>query len=327
MKKEPKTLPQAIKIVVGIYGKDVVKDVQMVNILNDVVSLEDPNAIKSILRDVVKMGYGEKMLVINAPKENYHLKVKAFSKDISDSLGYKEVIVQYILYSIAYGIGICPQEPYMKNLEARKPNKITEKTSQKADDEEDEYEKSGIPSKTIATVVVVLLLFGGIYGFNYWRASEARQQFSSKIFSGDSFLNNSDYINAAESYKDAYNGYNDINSKSYKEDALEKIDAVVDKLIKEGETNNKSLAQAYKVIESELQLTLSDADKERLTTKKIDLEDKITKRIDNGRNTLITILSANNGRLDENGLQLLNDLLELSPNDYWLNFIKKKSYE
>ena len=326
MKKEPKTLPQAIKIIVGIYGKDVVKDVQMVNILNDVVSLEDPNAVKSILRDVVKLGYGGKMLAINAPKEDYHLKVKSYSKQISDSLGYKEVIVQYILYSIAYGVGICPQEPYLKNLEVRKPNKFIEQTSQEIDDE-DEFEETRIPYKTIAAVVVVILLIGGIYGFNYWRASEARQQFSSKMFTGDSFLNNNDYVNAAESYKDAYNGYNDINSSSYKEDALEKIDAVVDKLIKEGETNNKNLAQAYKVIESELQLTLRDADKERLTTKKIDLENKITERTNNGRNTLITILSANNGKLDENGLQLLNDLLEISPNDYWLNFIKKKSYE
>ena len=115
MNKESKTLPQAIKIIVGIYGKNVVKDVQMVNIMNDVVSLEDPAAVKSILRDVIKSGYGAKILAINTPREDYHLKVKDFSKEISDNYGYKEVIVQYILYSIAFGINICPKEPYLKN--------------------------------------------------------------------------------------------------------------------------------------------------------------------------------------------------------------------
>jgi hypothetical protein len=319
MTKEPKTLPQAIKIIVGIYGKDVVKDVQMVNILNDVVSLEDPNAVKTILRDVVKMGYGEKMLAINAPKENYHLKVKAYSKDISDSLGYKNVIVQYILYSIAFGIGICPQEPYVKNQDNPTP-------PQKTEEDTIEIEEKKPPYKAII-VLAVIAVIGGFYGFNYWASSSDREQFENKVFSGNSFMSSGNYEQAVESYKEAYNGYNAMNRSSYQKDALEKIDAVVDKLIKEGETNNKSLAQACKVIESELQLTLSDADKERLTTKKIDLENKITKRTDNGRNTLITILSANKGKLDENGLQLLNDLLELSPNDYWLNFIKKKSYE
>lgn len=319
MTKEPKTLPQAIKIIVGIYGKDVVKDVQMVNILNDVVSLEDPNAVKTILRDVVKMGYGEKMLAINAPKENYHLKVKAYSKDISDSLGYKNVIVQYILYSIAFGIGICPQEPYVKNQDNPTPAQKTEKGTI-------EIEEKKPPYKAMI-VLAVITVIGGFYGFNYWASSSDRELFESKVFSGNSLMSSGNYDQAVESYKEAYNGYNAMNRSSYQKDALDKIDAVVDKLIKEGETNNKSLAQAYKVIESELQLTLSDVDKERLTTKKNDLENKITERTDNGRNTLITILSANKGKLDENGLQLLNDLLELSPNDYWLNFIKKKSYE
>lgn len=77
----------------------------MVNIMNDVVSLEDPNAVKSIFRDCLRLGYGGKIQAIT-PKDNFHLNDKDFFKDISDSSGYKDVIVQYILYSIAYGVGI-----------------------------------------------------------------------------------------------------------------------------------------------------------------------------------------------------------------------------
>ena len=81
------------------------------------------------------------------------------------------------------------------------------------------------------------------------------------------------------------------------------------------------------MINSELQLKLDAKDKERLTNKNKELENTIKERTESGRNTLIMILSTNNGKLDENGKKLLNELLELSPNDYWLNFIKKKSYE
>lgn len=317
MNKEPKTLPQAIKIIVGIYGKNVVKDVQMVNIMNDVVSLEDPNAVKSILRDVVRLGYGGKILSINSPKENYHLKVKNFSKQISDSLGYKDVIVQYILYSIAYGIGLCPNEPYLDSYEAPKRGKI----------EEDFAEGRKIPYKTIAACFIILLIGGGFWGFRIMKSSADRELYENKVFSGNSFLNSGDYINAVESYKDAYNGYNAMNSSSYKENALERIEDLVDNLIKEGDTNYKCLNQANNALESTLQLNLKDADRERLKIKKDNLENTITERTVTGRDILILSLSTNNGKLDDDGKKLLDDLLELSPNDYWLNFMKKKSYE
>ena len=325
MTKEPKTLPQAIKIIGGIYGKDVVKDVQMVNIMTDVVSLEDPMAVKCILRDVIKMGYGGKILAINPPKEDFRLKVKAFSKDISDTVGYKEVIVQYILYSIAFGIGICPQEPYLKNLDVPKRKKVVQTPND--DDREEIVEDKKVSYKAIAACIFALLLGFIIWGFSYWKSSADREQFENRVFTGNSFMSSGDYDNAVKSYKEAFNGYNAMNSDSYKENALERIEDLVDKLIKDGETNNKSLVQANSALESALQLNLNDKDKERLKNKKEDLGNTISVRIDNGRNTLITSLSANNGKLDDSGKQLLDNLLELAPNDYWLNFIKKKSYE
>ena len=319
MTKAPKTLPQAIKIIVGIYGKNVVKDVQMVNIMNDVVSLEDPNAVKSILREVIKHGYGEKILAIS-PKEDYRLKVKAFAKDIGDSSGYKEAIVQYILYSIAYGIGICPQEPYIKRHEPSQQDNNVGRTQVRRLGSES-AEGRNVSYKEIAAVVSIFVIaaFSGLY---YWSSSDDREQFEKSMFSGNSFMSSGDYANALESYKNAY-----TNSRNHKEDAIKKIDDMGGGLMKEGETNNKSLRQAYQVVESALHMELNQVDKEQLTAKKEELEKTINERTDNGRNTLITIISANNGKLDENGKQLLEDLLQLSPDDYWLNFVKKKSYE
>ena len=323
MNKEPKTLPQAIKIIVGIYGKNVVKDVQMVNIMNDVVSLEDPAAVKSILRDVIKSGYGTKILAINTPREDYHLKVKAFSKEISDNYGYKEVIVQYILYSIAFGLSICPKEPYLKNTSHDKkviqpPRKIVEQKK---------FEEIRKPHKIIVAIIVGLLIIGGICGVNFHRSSAAKEQFEKTIITGNAFLNQGDFDNAIRSYKEAYSNYNDINSDKYKKKAIDKIDAITDKLIKDGGENSNNLLLASKIVESELELDLDPSDERRLKDKTAELKLKIIERIDNGRNTLIMNLSASNGNLDKSGRKLLDELLLLSPNDYWLNFIKKKENE
>ena len=325
MKKAPKTLPQAIKIMADKYGKDVVKDVQMVNILNDVVSLEDHNAVKSILRDVVKMGYGKKILDINVPKEDYHLKVKSYSKIISDSLGYNQVLVQYVLFSIAYGIGITSKTPHLKSQKSTKENKGEVQPSQERTNTKGFIGDNKFPIKAVVSFFIILTIC--LCGLNYCNSSDDREQFKDRLFSGNSFMNEGDYMNAVESYKEAYNGYNAMNSSSYKDEALNKIDEVVNQLKKTGDTDNKSLGQAYKVIESELQLELKTEDKNRLIEKKNNLEEQIRERTENGRNTLIMNLSANNGKLDDNGKKLLGELLELSPNDYWLNFIKNKSYE
>lgn len=324
MTKEPKTLPEAIKIIVGIYGKDVVKDVRMVNIMNDVVSIEEQNAVKTILKECIRLGYGGKILSLST-KDDYHLKIKTYSKDISNSRGYKIIIVQYVLYSLAYGIGICQEEPYIKihaKPQTEKDRNLKPKNSQLTKT----VEKKQLPYIKMSVAFAVLFICT-IVGFSLWNASEEREKFQNRVFNGDSFLNSGDYDNAVESYKEAYNGYNALNSGSYKEEALSRIGEVTEMLLKEGKTDNKSLRQAYQILQSEMQLNLEKEDKERLQEKIEEVETIITEKTDNGRNTLITDISANNGVLDENGKKLLKELLELSPNDYWLNFIKNKSYE
>ena len=325
MNKEPKTLPEAIKILVGIYGTKFLNDARIVNIMSDVVSLEEPNSIKTILKECIRNGYGNKVLSIT-PKDDLHLKIKSFSKEISDSYGYKDVIVQYVLYSMAFGIGICTQRPYLKNHDTSQPQKDRivgpTKTAQPQS-----FKETNKPPYRIMAVGFVVLVICTIAGFSLWNASEERALFQNRLFTGDSFLNNGDYDNAIESYKEAYNGYNAMNSASYKEDALGKIDGMIDKLLKEGKTDNKSLLQAYHVLQSEMQLNLDKKDKERLQAKQEEVETIITEKTDNGRNNIIMNLSVNNGILDENGKKQLLDLLVLSPDDYWLNFIKKKSYE
>lgn len=323
MSKESKKLPESIKIVIDRYGKNVVNDVQMANIISDVVELEDGAAVKTILRDILSMGYGKKMLTIIPEKEDIHIKVKAFAKEISNNYGYKEVIVQYVLYSLAYGLGWISQTPYIKTHYTPK-----EKVKVKKESEEplEIVPKKKIPFWT-ASIIAIILFFVVGYVFRYMAASEDREQFNQRIFSGDSFMYSGDYANAVESYKEAYNGYNAMNSGSYKDDALNSMNALNEKLLNDGRSNNKSLLEAYNTIKSELQLDLEKPDKEKLLKNLVEVESIIKERVENGHHQLISIISANNGKLDESGKILLEELLLLSPDDYWLNFIKKKSYE
>ena len=329
MKKETKSLPEAIKMVVEKKGKIVVGDILMVNIISDIVDLEDGVAVKTILKDVIYKGYGKKMLLVNHEHEDIHLKIKSFAKEISSRYGYKDVIVQYVLYSLAYGLGWIDKIPYIKTNAAPQEKLAIRSTDASPSHTVAPLEltpKRQIPFWSVV-VMAIFLLIGIAYLFRYMAASTDREQFSDRIFSGDSFMYNGEYGNAVEKYKEAYQGYNALNSDGYKEDALESMEALNQKLIEEGKTNNKSLLDASNVIKSELQLNLEKRDKEKLQKELEEVETLVGEKTQNGRQQLVTNISANKGRLDESGKILLEELLLLSPEDYWLNFIKKKSHE
>ena len=176
-------------------------------------------------------------------------------------------------------------------------------------------------------LIAIIPIVGVAYAFSYMAASTDREQFNQRIFSGDSFMYNGEYENAVEKYKEAYNGYNALNSDNFKEDAIESMEALNSKVLQEGMNDNKKLFEASNLIKSELQLNLDKKDKDKLLKELDEVETLMRNRTNNGRQQLITNISANNGKLDESGKVLLDELLLLSPDDYWLNFIKKKSYE
>lgn len=105
MNKGSKTLPYAIKIVVNKYGKDVVNDIRCVNTISDVVLLDETPAVKVILRSILKEGYGRRLLELGNNNEEWKLRIRSYSSEISNKYGYQQDIVAYILDSITYGLG------------------------------------------------------------------------------------------------------------------------------------------------------------------------------------------------------------------------------
>ena len=177
---------------------------------------------------------------------------------------------------------------------------------------------------TKVAVVATALLIGGMYGTSYVSSLGDIEAFNQTVQKGDAFMSSGLYDQALASYSEAYTNYDAFNSSSYKEDAFQKMEGVIDQLIEKGKTDNPSLLQAKNALQSQLQLNIPSSRRTSLQEKLNGVETEIASRVDNGRNTLILNVSANNGKLNEDGKKLLNELIELSPDDYWLKFIKNK---
>lgn len=172
--------------------------------------------------------------------------------------------------------------------------------------------------------IATILLIGVADVVSYVSSLGDIEAFNQTVQKGDAFMSSGLYDQALESYSEAYTSYDAFNSSSYKEDAIQKMEEVADKLLEKGKTDNPSLLQAKQALQSQLQLDLPSSDRTRIQEKLNGVEAEIVSRVDNGRNTLILNVSANNGKLNDDGKKLLDELLELSPDDYWLKFIKNK---
>lgn len=177
---------------------------------------------------------------------------------------------------------------------------------------------------TKVAAVATTLLIGGAYGTSYVSSLGDIEAFNQTVQKGDSFMSSGLYDQALASYSEAYTNYDAFNSSSYKKDAFQKMEEITDKLIEKGKTDNPSLLQVKEALQSQLQLDIPSSNRSRLQEKLDGVEAEIVSRVDNGKNTLILNVSANNGKLNEDGKKLLDELLELSPDDYWLKFIKNK---
>ena len=100
-----KNLQEAIREIVKQQGKNVMKDVRLVNILSDTFSFEDLPAAKPILKDILRSGYGSKLLELGDNGDGWKLKVQSFTAELVQTHGYQQNIVIYLFDCLAYGLG------------------------------------------------------------------------------------------------------------------------------------------------------------------------------------------------------------------------------
>lgn len=185
----------------------------------------------------------------------------------------------------------------------------------------------------ISSVAGLALLISGWQGISYTSSADARAAYEATMSSASTQYNNGNYTEALTLYLQAENDYDaSYSSSSYKGDAHAKALEASDKIITDWEAQVTPLLQSNKPAQAKAlalalpsNLVLEGAVGERYSslTQQIDtdLESRTSVIIDELLNDLYT----NHGHLSESGKQELEDMIQVIPDNYWLNFIKEKT--
>ncbi len=94
-------LHKAIRNIVETDGKEIVKDVRLVNILSDFRAFDAIPASKYILRAVIADGYAQKMLAIGA----WNSQSENLCSQFVATTGFQSDYAYMVFQSLAYGLG------------------------------------------------------------------------------------------------------------------------------------------------------------------------------------------------------------------------------
>lgn len=125
-------LDEAISDTLNRFGFDIIKTERFVNYLDDYRAFEVKQA-RTILREFLKAGYGEKIYQLN--KDNAPdklLKLKRFGKDLMKKHDFEESHVSYVINSICLGLGWIESPKDGKDIEVYVKNKINKEISKES---------------------------------------------------------------------------------------------------------------------------------------------------------------------------------------------------
>ena len=185
----------------------------------------------------------------------------------------------------------------------------------------------------LSSVAGLALIIGGGNLISYTSSSEARATYEATMTSGNTAMSKGNYAAAITLFQKAENEYDaSYSSSTYKKDAHSKAAEASDKVIGEWVNQVTPLIQANRPAKAKL-ITMDLPANLVLEGSSEDTYKNITQQIDNSLSArtsaivdqLLNEIYANNGKLSESSRQELNEMIEVIPDNYWLNFIKEKS--
>lgn len=120
-------LHKAIRNIVETDGKEIVKDVRLVNILSDFRAFDTIPASKYILRAVIADGYAQKLLAIG----DWNTQSENLCNQFVASTGFQGDFANMVFLSLAYGLGFINQIQTMTNPAQQPQNSSPQKPTQK----------------------------------------------------------------------------------------------------------------------------------------------------------------------------------------------------
>jgi len=177
------------------------------------------------------------------------------------------------------------------------------------------------------------LIIGGGNLISYTSSSEARATYEATMTSGNTEMSKGNYVAAITLFQKAENDYDAYySSSSYKKEAHLKAVEASDKVIAEWVNQVTPLIKEDRPAKAKL-ITMALPTNLVLEGSSEDTYKNITQQIDNSLaahtsaivDQLLNEIYTNNGKLSESSRQELDEMIEVIPDNYWLNFIKEKS--
>ena len=164
-----------------------------------------------------------------------------------------------------------------------------------------------------------------MYGLNYASSTGEIAEFDKNMSNASSLMSSGDLTGAMNTYmlaRDSYEG--SYRPTSYRDEANEKIEETF-KVLSQKCTDlieQRDLIGAKKLVESIPAKLIEENN--GISSGIANINQEIDNVASQGVDELIGNVATNGGKLDENGKKYLEQLLQLTPNDYWLKFVKNK---
>lgn len=97
---------EAIVAVIDEFGREILNNPNVVNILSDFNAYEESKALKVILRNVIIEGYLDQILYV----KDWDKSSSRILDKFVDNTGFQEDKAIYLLNSLAHGLGLTPQQ-------------------------------------------------------------------------------------------------------------------------------------------------------------------------------------------------------------------------
>lgn len=172
---------------------------------------------------------------------------------------------------------------------------------------------------------LVVIISGTIQFVAYNSSTDEIARYESTISQADTYMSQGKYGQALGKYLSAGDNYaGSYNPSSYKSESVDKANTCFENLKNAVEQQMQS--KKYKTIQNELasipqSYLASDAQKKDWVDK---TNTQLKQMVDNEIETLINKIAIGNGHLDADGKKFLDELLSVSPDNYWFKIIKSK---
>ena len=177
------------------------------------------------------------------------------------------------------------------------------------------------------TIMAATIFLGG----SYFTSKDEIDLYNSTMLQAENYISEKEYINAIVTFDKAQAEYDgNFNTKGFKQDAVVSKERACKLLLEHKRQTSIDLFTKGEYLNSRKEL---ESIKTYMITPALladyNLEyEKLIKQIESAiekdKNTIMLNIASNNGKLNTSGKKLLKELLEICPEDYWLNIIQKK---